>query len=203
MARKPKTVPLHGLDEAQVKELKEGIEKVESFEERASQINADKRAVLDRLGKTLEPLGFSAAQIKMVISRRKKDRDRVKSDDVAVRKLESALGMATADLFDEVENTMKSSKDPGEVVEASLAGGNAIDGDDDGDDGSTSSADAENIRNEGRAAWARSIPYTSCPDAYPLNSEGRHFWQEGWSAAQKDFEDEQAGNKVVNLAATR
>lgn len=206
MARTPKkNVPLHGLDEGQVKILRDGIEKVEKIEEKLAQLNADKRSAMDRIESALDPLGFTKQQVRMVIGRRKKDRDRVKSDDIAVRKLENALGMATADMFDEVENTMKSSKDPGEVVEASLAGGNAAgDGDDgDGDDGSSGEmeeADNENFRNEGRAAWARSVPYSD-GGSYPLNSPERSLWQEGWSGAQKDFEEEQSGSNVVDLAS--
>jgi uncharacterized protein (UPF0335 family) len=219
MAKKANPAALHGLNEDQVKKLKDGVEKIEKYEERAAQIGADKRAEYDRLASIIEAAGFEKADIVALVGRRKKDRDRVVEKDRRVHKLEAALGMATADLFDEAANTMSTAKSGADATEASLTAGNAdvFKGgpnvaepeattettDEAGAAQPEPEVDPEVEREarkaEGRAAWARGAKETDCK--YEVGSEDHALWITGWNECQGEWQADQAGNNGAPVPA--
>lgn len=203
MARKKADpVSLKPLSEDDIKTLRSGVEDIEKFKTRADQANADARAAADRLAEKLAPLGYEKADIAALIGRRKKDRARVTAKDIRVRKLEVALGMTTADMFDDAATTLQAATTADEATRASLEAGNAAAKLDrpkatkgaDKPAGAAapeaSDADAEKIRAEGRAAFARGAGEEACK--YPANSRARILWCQGYDESQDEWEKDQA-----------
>ena len=203
MARKKADpVSLKPLSEDDIKTLRSGVEDIEKFKTRADQANADARAAADRLAEKLAPLGYEKEDIAALIGRRKKDRARVTAKDIRVRKLEVALGMTTADMFDDAATTLQAATTADEAIQASLEAGNAAAKLDQakGKAAATkpaaapapeaSDADAEKIRAEGRAAFARGAGDEACK--YPANSRARILWTQGWDESREDWEKDNA-----------
>lgn len=205
MAKPKSALPLKSLSEEDVKALKSGVEDIEKFKTRAVNANADARATMDRLAKRLEPLGYEKDDIATLIGRRKKERQRVNAKDIRVRKLEVALGMTTADIFDEAVSNLQSATSADEATQASLEAGNAAakleapasdkspqapKKEISKSTAAASDADSEKFRAEGRAAFARGATADACK--YPANSRGHILWTQGFDDAREEMEKDQA-----------
>ena len=206
MARKKADpVSLKPLSEDDIKTLRSGVEDIEKFKTRADQANADARAAADRLAEKLAPLGYEKEDIAALIGRRKKDRARVTAKDIRVRKLEVALAMTTADIFDDAATTLQAATTADEATRASLEAGNAAAKLDrpkatKGADKPKAVApvpttptvndDAEKIKAEGRASFARGAGEEACK--YPVGSSARPLWLSGWDDAKEEWEKDQA-----------
>lgn len=209
MAKDPK--PLYVLSEDQATALKIDIEKIEKIGERVDQLNADKRVELDRVAKGLEPLGFTKQDVVGVIGRRKKDRDRTVEADRRIARLEVALGMTTADLFQEAENALAVATTSAEATDASLAAGNVVSIKKQKEQKKSAKADLhadtvvaeetpaspESVKAEGLAAWARGAKEHDCK--YPDGSEERSAWLAGWNEAQAEWNADQTEESTGDM----
>ena len=205
------TSALQALDDKQTDALRAGIEKIEKFEERTAQINADKRQAYEVLVALVEPLGYEKSDLTKLVGRRKKDRERVTEQDRRVYKLEIALGMATSDLFDEAANTIKTASCGADATAASLKAGNAAPKNTVVNIKPTTAkktppADSpvelsdQALKDSGRAAWAKGTEITECK--YLPGTHQSIMWIAGWNEAKADWDAEQVETNAPMVPAT-